>query len=70
MPADQLAGLLAAASRRLTAAGCDTPVLDARLLLQAAQPIGWPGEQVVVVTEAPPALDDGRAAIGLRWHSR
>lgn len=36
MPPDQLASLLAAASARLKAAGCDTPVLDARLLLQAA----------------------------------
>ena len=41
-----------------------------RLLLQAATPIGWPGEQVVVVTEAPPAMDDVRAAASLRWHSR
>ena len=58
------AGLATAVPAQLQAA----PRL--RLLLQAAQPIGWPGEQVVVVTEAPPALDDGRAAIGLRWHSR
>lgn len=36
MPPDQLANLLAAASARLKAAGSDTPVLDARLLLQAA----------------------------------
>jgi release factor glutamine methyltransferase len=36
MPPDQLASLLAAAAARLQAAGCDTPVLDARLLLQAA----------------------------------
>jgi release factor glutamine methyltransferase len=33
---DQLASLLAAATRRLRAAGSDTPTLDARLLLQAA----------------------------------
>lgn len=39
MPPDQLASLLAAASARLKAAGCDTPVLDARLLLQAAAAI-------------------------------
>jgi release factor glutamine methyltransferase len=36
MPPDTLASLLAAATRRLTAAGSDTPTLDARLLLQAA----------------------------------
>lgn len=36
MPPDQLASLLAAATARLKAAGCETPVLDARLLLQAA----------------------------------
>lgn len=36
MPPDELARLLADAARRLTAAGCETPVLDARLLLQAA----------------------------------
>jgi release factor glutamine methyltransferase len=36
MPPDELARLLAEAARRLTSAGCDTPVLDARLLLQAA----------------------------------
>lgn len=36
MPADQLASLLAQATTRLKAAGCDTSVLDARLLLQAA----------------------------------
>ena len=36
MPPDSLASLLATATARLRAAGCDTPVLDARLLLQAA----------------------------------
>ena len=36
MPPDRLASLLAAATGRLKASGCDTPVLDARLLLQAA----------------------------------
>ena len=36
MPPDTLASLLAAATRRLKAAGSDTPTLDARLLLQAA----------------------------------
>ena len=36
MPPDRLAGLLAAATARLKAAGADTPTLDARLLLQAA----------------------------------
>lgn len=36
MPADTLASLLSLASARLAAAGCDTPALDARLLLQAA----------------------------------
>ncbi len=36
MPPDRLASLLAAATARLKAAGSDTPVLDARLLLQAA----------------------------------
>lgn len=36
MPPDQLARLLAEGTQRLKAAGCDTPVLDARLLLQAA----------------------------------
>jgi len=36
MPPDHLASLLAAATQRLTAAGSDTPTLDARLLLQAA----------------------------------
>lgn len=36
MPPDALARLLADAAKRLTAAGCETPVLDARLLLQAA----------------------------------
>lgn len=36
MPPDRLASLLAAATERLKASGCDTPALDARLLLQAA----------------------------------
>lgn len=36
MPPDRLSALLAAASARLKAAGCDTPALDARLLLQRA----------------------------------
>ena len=36
MPPDELARLLGQAAQRLTAAGCETPVLDARLLLQAA----------------------------------
>lgn len=36
MPPDRLATLLAAATERLKASGSDTPVLDARLLLQAA----------------------------------
>jgi release factor glutamine methyltransferase len=36
MPPDGLARLLAEAAARLKAAGCETPVLDARLLLQAA----------------------------------
>ena len=36
MPPDHLAGLLTAATARLKEAGCDTPVLDARLLLQEA----------------------------------
>ena len=36
MPPDRLASLLSAATARLKAAGSDTPVLDARLLLQAA----------------------------------
>lgn len=36
MPPDELARLLAQAAQRLTAAGSDTPVLDARLLLQVA----------------------------------
>ncbi|MCA3562439.1 MAG: peptide chain release factor N(5)-glutamine methyltransferase [Aestuariivirga sp.] len=39
MPPDNLASLLAAATARLKAAGCDMPVLDARLLLQAAAAI-------------------------------
>lgn len=36
MPPDRLATLLAAATERLKASGSDTPVLDARMLLQAA----------------------------------
>lgn len=36
MPPDRLESLLSAAGARLKAAGADTPVLDARLLLQAA----------------------------------
>jgi release factor glutamine methyltransferase len=36
MPPDQLRPLLARAAERLKAAGCETPDLDARLLLQAA----------------------------------
>ncbi len=36
MPPDTLASLLAAASARLKASGSETPMLDARLLLQAA----------------------------------
>ena len=36
MPPDGARALLAAASARLRAAGCETPDLDARLLFQAA----------------------------------
>ena len=36
MPPDRLASLLSAATERLKVSGSDTPVLDARLLLQAA----------------------------------
>lgn len=46
MPADRLAGLLAAATARLKAAGADTPTLDARLLLQAAA--GLTREQLIL----------------------
>jgi release factor glutamine methyltransferase len=46
MPADRLSALLAAATARLKAAGCGTPVLDARLLLQAAA--GLSREQLIL----------------------
>jgi release factor glutamine methyltransferase len=46
MPPDRLAGLLAAATARLKAAGCDTPTLDARLLLQAAA--GFTREELIL----------------------
>ena len=36
MPPDQLQRLLGAAAQRLKESGSETPVLDARLLLQAA----------------------------------
>ncbi len=45
-----------------------------RLLLQAAQPIGWPGEQVVVVNEEAQAVGEAGTptmpATSLRWRSR
>lgn len=45
-----------------------------RLLLQTAQPIGWPGEQVVVVDEAADAVGEPGTptmpAASLRWRSR
>ncbi|PZF75165.1 peptide chain release factor N(5)-glutamine methyltransferase [Aestuariivirga litoralis] len=58
MPPDQLASLLAAASARLKAAGSDTPVLDARLLLQAAA--GFSREDLIMGPDC--TLSPGQAA--------
>jgi release factor glutamine methyltransferase len=49
MPPDQVRDLLAAATRRLAGAGCATPALDARLLLQAAT--GLSREDMIVAPE-------------------
>lgn len=51
MPPDQLARLLAGATARLKKAGCDTPVLDARLLLQAAA--GISREELILGPDRP-----------------
>jgi release factor glutamine methyltransferase len=51
MPPDDLARLLADAARRLAAAGCETPVLDARLLLQAAA--GISREELILGPDRP-----------------
>lgn len=51
MPPDGLSALLATASARLKAAGCGTPVLDARLLLQAAA--GLSREELIMGLDRP-----------------
>lgn len=51
MPPDALDRLLAGATARLKQAGCDTPVLDARLLLQAAA--GISREELILGPDRP-----------------
>lgn len=51
MPPDELARVLAQAAARLKAAGSDTPVLDARLLLQAAA--GISREELILGPDRP-----------------
>lgn len=51
MPPDELARLLGEAAARLKAAGSDTPVLDARLLLQAAA--GISREELILGPDRP-----------------
>jgi release factor glutamine methyltransferase len=56
MPPEQVKPLLAAAAARLRAAGCDTPELDARLLLQWAA--GLSREELILSPERPVAGED------------
>lgn len=63
MPADRVKPLLVEAAARLRAAGCGTPDLDARLLLQAAA--GLTREDIILSPDAPVAKEDLERFAGL-----